>query len=117
MNGSPRERMQDLIGSLKTLAADTRELIAQSTGPAGERLSQARERARETLSALETRVAPLQQAVVERGRYAARVSAEHFREHRWSTVLALGAIALTVAAVCAWQSEASRDLEDNDGPQ
>lgn len=117
MNDSPRQRMQQLMSSLSTLAADTRELIAQTTGPASERLSQARERARDTLSALETRLSPVQQAIAERSRYAARVSAEHFREHRWSSVLTVAAIALAVAAVVAWQNESASDAEDFDEPQ
>ena len=117
MTGSPREHMERLIGSVKTLAADTRELIAQTAGHPGERLSHARERVRQTLSAVESRVEPLQHAVAERARYAAQLSAEHFRQHRWSTLAALAAIALAVAAVCAWQSESARQDEERDVPR
>jgi hypothetical protein len=63
---------------------------------------------------MEERMGPLQHAIAEHGRYAAHVSAEHLRAHRWSTVWAIAAIAFATAAVLAWQNESR--VEDSIGP-
>jgi ElaB/YqjD/DUF883 family membrane-anchored ribosome-binding protein len=103
--------MQNLISDVKVLASDTRELLRQSAGQSGEQLAKLRDRTRGALSAVEERLGPLQQAVAERGRYAAEVSAEHLRVHRWSTLAAIAAIAFATAAVLAWQNESRADEE------
>ena len=101
--------MQNLIADIKVLSADTRELLRQTTGQSGEQLAHLRARTRDALSAVEERLAPIQHALAERGRYAAQVSAEHLRAHRWSTLAAIAAIAFATAAVLAWQNESRRD--------
>lgn len=105
--------MRNLVADIKLLAGDTRELLRQATGPSGEQFAKVRERTRDTLASVEERLGPLQQKLAEQGRYAAQVSAEHLRAHRWSTVAAVAAIGFAIAAVIAWQNEAPTD----DGPE
>lgn len=105
---------QNLIEDVKVLSADTRELLRQTAEQSGEHLARVRDRARETLSAVEARLSPLQQALAERGRYAARISAQHVREHPLSTLAAAAAIGLVIAAVFAWNSESQRERRPRD---
>jgi ElaB/YqjD/DUF883 family membrane-anchored ribosome-binding protein len=111
---SVREAMQNLVTDMKVLAADTRELLRQTTGLSGEQFGRLRARTRETLSAVEERLGPLQERITEGGRYAAQVSADHLRAHRWSTLAAIAAIGFAVAAIIAWQNEMPGD--DNPEP-
>jgi ElaB/YqjD/DUF883 family membrane-anchored ribosome-binding protein len=101
--------LQKLLEDMKVLASDTRELLRQTTGQSGEQFTTLRERARDTLSGIEQRLGPMQEKLAEQGRYAAQVSAEHLRVHRWSTIVGVAAIALAVAAVLAWQNETPKD--------
>ena len=104
--------MQNLLADMKVLAGDTRELLRQTTGSSGEQFARLRERTRDTLAAVEQRLGPLQQRVAEHGRYAAEVSAEHLRVHRWSTLAAVIAIGFAIAAVVAWQNESERPADE-----
>jgi ElaB/YqjD/DUF883 family membrane-anchored ribosome-binding protein len=97
--------MQNLLADIKVLAGDTRELLRATTGLSGEQFGSLRERTRDTLAAVDQHLGPLQQKLAEHGRYAAQVSAEHLRVHRWSTLAAVAAIGFAVAAVLAWQNE------------
>ena len=108
-NDGVARAMRNLVGDMKVLAGDTRELLRQTAGQSGEQFARLRERTRDTLSAVEQRLGPLQHRLAERGRYAAQMSAEHLRAHRWSTLAAAAAIAFAVAAVIAWQNETTRD--------
>jgi ElaB/YqjD/DUF883 family membrane-anchored ribosome-binding protein len=101
--------MRNLIADMKVLASDTRELLRQTTGQSGEQFARLRERTRDTLTAVEQRLGPLQQKLAEQGRYAAKVSAEHVRVHPWSTLAAVAAIGFAIAAVLAWQNETPTD--------
>ena len=106
---SVRRAMRNLLADMKVLAGDTRELLRQTTGQSGEQFARLRERTRDTLTAVEERLGPLQQRLAERGRYAAQVSAENLRVHRWSTLAAVAAIGFAIAAVLAWQNETPSD--------
>jgi ElaB/YqjD/DUF883 family membrane-anchored ribosome-binding protein len=101
--------MRNLVADMKLLASDTGELLRQTTGQSGEQFARLRERTRATLTAVEQRLAPLQEKLAEQGRYAAHVSAEHLRVHRWSTLAAVAAIGFAIAAVLAWQNETPPD--------
>jgi ElaB/YqjD/DUF883 family membrane-anchored ribosome-binding protein len=107
------DAMRNLMADMKLLANDTRDLLRQTAGPAGEQFARVRERTRDTLATVEERLGPLQQKLAEQGRYAARASAEHLRVHRWSTLAAVAAIGFVIAAVLAWQSETAMD----EGPE
>jgi ElaB/YqjD/DUF883 family membrane-anchored ribosome-binding protein len=98
--------MRNLVADMKVLAEDTRELLRQTAGQSGEQFARLRDRTRDTLSGVEQRLGPLQQKLAEQGRYAAEVSAEHLRVHRWSTIAAVAALGFAIAAVIAWQNEA-----------
>ena len=101
--------MQKLLADMKLLASDTRELLRHTTGQSGEQFARLRERTRDALAAVEQRLGPVQQRLAEHGRYAAQVSAEHLRAHRWSTLAAVAAIGFAIAAVLAWQNETPTD--------
>ena len=101
--------VQNLVADFRVLANDTRELLQQTTGQSGEQFAKLRERTRATLAAVEQHLGPLQQRLAEHGRYAAEVSAEHLRVHRWSSLAAVAAIAFAIAAVLAWQNERPTD--------
>ena len=104
-----KRAMRNLMADVKVLASDTRELLRQTTNQSGEQFARLRERTRDTLTAVEQRLGPLQQKLAERGRYAAQVSAEHMRAHRWSTLATVAAIGFAIAAVLAWQNETPPD--------
>jgi ElaB/YqjD/DUF883 family membrane-anchored ribosome-binding protein len=108
-NEPAKRAMRNLMADVKVLASDTRELLRQTTNQSGEQFARLRERTRDTLSAVEQRLGPLQQKLAEGGRYAAQVSAEHLRAHRWSTLATVAAVAFAIAAVLAWQSETAHD--------
>ena len=110
-NESVKRAMRNLLADMKVLASDTRELLRQTTNQSGEQFARLRERTRDTLTAVEQRLGPLQQKLAEHGRYAAQVSAEHLRAHRWSTLATVAAIGFAIAAVLAWQSETPPDDE------
>lgn len=97
--------LQNLLADMKVLASDTRELLRQTAGQSGEQFTRLRERARDTLSGVEQHLGPLQHRLAEHGRYAAEMSAEHLRAHRWSTIATVAAVGFAVAAVLAWKSE------------
>ena len=101
--------LQKLLSDMKVLASDTRELLRHSTGLSGEQFTRLRDRTRDTLEGIEQRLGPMQDRLAEHGRYAAQVATEHLRVHRWSSVAAVAAVGLAVAAVLAWQNEASSD--------
>jgi ElaB/YqjD/DUF883 family membrane-anchored ribosome-binding protein len=101
--------LHNLLADIKVLAGDTRELLRETAGLSGDQFTKLRERTRETVSGVEQHLGPLQQKLVEHGRYAAQVSAEHLRAHRWSTIAAVAAIGFAIAAVVAWQNEAEID--------
>ena len=106
--------MQNLIDHVKVLSADARELLRQSAGQTGEQLARLREKTAQSLSALDSRLAPLQHAITERGRVVVQASTRHVRQHPFSTLAAAGALVLAIAAVLAWQSEARRDDDMGD---
>ena len=106
--------MHNLVEHVKVLSADTRELLRQSAGQTGEQLGRLRDRTLQSLSALETRLGPLQQVVSERARFAFDASTQHVRRHPLSTIAAAGAIILAVTAVLAWQNEQSRDQSSDE---
>ena len=108
-NESVKRAMRNLIADMKVLASDTRELLRQTTGQSGEQFARLRERTRDTLTAVEQRLGPLQQRLAEHGRHAAQVSVEHLRAHRWSTLATVAAIGFAIAAVLAWQNETPPD--------
>ena len=106
---SVKRAMRNLVADMKVLASDTRELLRQTAGQSGEQFARLRERTRDTLTAVEERLGPLQHRLAEHGRYAAHVSAEHLRVHRWSTLATVAAIGFAIAAVLAWQNETPPD--------
>lgn len=101
--------VQNLLADFKVLASDTRELLRQTTGQSGEQFAKLGERTRDTLAAVEQHLGPLQKRLAEHGRYAAEVSAEHLRVHRWSSLAAVAAIGFAIAAVLAWRNERPTD--------
>jgi ElaB/YqjD/DUF883 family membrane-anchored ribosome-binding protein len=107
--------LQNLLSDIKVLASDTRELLRQTAGPVTEQLARVRERTQDALAGMEQYVGPLQEKLAEHGRYAAGVSAEHLRVHRWSSLAAVAAIGFAIAAVLAWRNETPFD--DHTGRQ
>jgi ElaB/YqjD/DUF883 family membrane-anchored ribosome-binding protein len=106
--------MQNLVEDVKMLSSDMRELLHQTTAQSSDQLSNLRRRAHDTLAGVEARIGPLQEALTERARYAARMSMQHVRAHPWSTLAGAAALALAVAAVFAWQNEAGNDGAPDD---
>lgn len=115
-NNEPIGRaLQNLLADIKALASDARELLGVTAGQSGERFARVRERTRDALAGVEQHVGPLQEKLTEHGRHVADVSTEHLRAHRWSSIAAIAAIGLTIAAVIAWQNETSPEQEVSPG--
>ena len=106
--------LHKLIDHVRVLSADTRELLSHTADQSGEQLARVRSRIRERGAAIEARLAPLQRALAEQGRYAVAVSAQQVRQHPWSTRAAAGAFALAIVAIVAWHCEA-QDSNGVDG--
>jgi ElaB/YqjD/DUF883 family membrane-anchored ribosome-binding protein len=81
-----------LAEDLHTLVSDAEELLRATAGNAGEKATEARERAEETLRALRGRLASAQREV--RGR--ARAVDGYVQDNPWTAIAMVGGVALLV---------------------
>jgi ElaB/YqjD/DUF883 family membrane-anchored ribosome-binding protein len=75
-----------LVGDLKTLIADSEELLRASAGQAGEKISAARERIQASLATAKVKLGEAEQAAIEQAKKAARATDEYVQDNPWRAV-------------------------------
>jgi ElaB/YqjD/DUF883 family membrane-anchored ribosome-binding protein len=84
-----------LADDLQTLVSDAEELLRATAGTAGEKASEARERAEESLRAVRSRLASVERDL--KGR--ARVVGDYVEDNPWQAIAVVGGIALILGLV------------------
>ena len=84
-----------LADDLQTLVSDAEELLRATANSAGDKASEARERAEESLRAVRSRLASVERDL--RGR--ARVVGEYVEDNPWQAIAVVGGIALILGLV------------------
>ena len=77
---------EKLMQDLRMVVADAEELLRATAGQAGEKVSAARERIQETLTAAKVRLAAAQEAVADKARQAANATDEYVHDNPWKAV-------------------------------
>jgi ElaB/YqjD/DUF883 family membrane-anchored ribosome-binding protein len=87
-----------LMADLRVLAADMEQLLAATASQTGRRAAAARATARESLAAIRTRVAGLQDVARERSHAAVRATDAYAHDNPWQ-LMAIGAAAGLAAGI------------------
>jgi ElaB/YqjD/DUF883 family membrane-anchored ribosome-binding protein len=87
-----------LMADLRILAADMEQLLAATASQTGRRAAAARATAKESLAAIRTRVAGLQDVARERSHAAARAADAYAHDSPWQ-LMAIGAAAGLAAGI------------------
>ncbi len=87
---------EKLMQDLQLVVADAEELLRATAGQAGDKVSAARERIEESLSAAKQRLAVTQEAMLEKTREAARVTDEYVHDNPWRAVGIAAGVGLVV---------------------
>ena len=77
---------EKLMQDLRMVVADAEELLRATAGQAGEKVSAARERIQENLTAAKVRLAAAQEAVADKARQAANATDEYVHDNPWKAV-------------------------------
>jgi len=81
-----------LADDLQTLVSDAEELLRATAGAAGEKASEARERAEESLRAVRGRLRSVERDLTGR----ARAVGEYVEDNPWTAIAVAGGIALVI---------------------
>ncbi|MDP2694497.1 MAG: DUF883 family protein [Gallionella sp.] len=87
---------EKLMQDLRIVVADAEDLLRATAGQAGEKVSAARERIQENLTAAKQRLAAAQDAVVASTREAAKVTDEYVHENPWKAVGIAAGVGLVI---------------------
>lgn len=85
-----------LMGDLRAVLEDAESLLTATAGQAGERVQQARERAKETVRAARERLADSQEDLTRRAREAAKDADKYVRDNPWQAVGIAAGVALII---------------------
>lgn len=77
---------EKLMQDFRVVVADAEELLRATAGLAGEKVSAARERIQENLSAAKVRLSAAEEAVIAKTKQAARATDEYVHENPWKAV-------------------------------
>jgi ElaB/YqjD/DUF883 family membrane-anchored ribosome-binding protein len=90
-NDYPSNGKEKLISDMKALVSDIEEILRATTGLAGDRVGELRERIAERLRDAKLRIADAEEIVVDRTKAAARATDEYVNENPWrATGIAAG---------------------------
>jgi ElaB/YqjD/DUF883 family membrane-anchored ribosome-binding protein len=92
---------QQLLSDLKTVVADSEELLKATAGAVDERASAARARVQESLRAAKGKIEQLDSEVLDRLNEAAKATDEYVHEHPWGAVGIAAAAGLLVGVLIA----------------
>ncbi|MBI2294606.1 MAG: DUF883 domain-containing protein [Betaproteobacteria bacterium] len=81
-----------LVQDLKIVISDAEELLRATASQAGEKVAAAREKVQDSLHRAKAKLSETEEALLDRGKLAARATDEYVREHPWRAVgIAAGA--------------------------
>ena len=75
-----------LVADVKTLIADSEELLRASAGQAGEKITAARERIQASLATAKVKLGDAERAALEQAKKAAKVTDEYVQDNPWRAV-------------------------------
>lgn len=84
-----------LADDLQALVSDAEELLRATAGAAGEKASEARDRAEESLRAVRSRLKSVERDMAGR----ARVVGEYVEDNPWKAIAVAGAVALVIGVI------------------
>jgi ElaB/YqjD/DUF883 family membrane-anchored ribosome-binding protein len=86
-----------LADDLQALVSDAEELLRATAGVAGDKASEARDRAEESLRAVRSRLRSVQRDMTGR----ARVVGEYVEDNPWTAIAVAGGVALIIGLLMA----------------
>jgi ElaB/YqjD/DUF883 family membrane-anchored ribosome-binding protein len=90
-----------LMTDIKAVVADAEELLKATASQTGERITQARAKAEESLSKAKVRLADAQAATVEHAKAAAKATDDYVHENPWRAVSVAAVAGLLLGALIA----------------
>ncbi len=87
---------EKLMHDMRAVVSDAEELLRATAGQAGEKVAAARERIQANLAVAKDRLAEAEHAVVEKTKYAAKVTDEYVHENPWKSVGVAAAVGVVV---------------------
>lgn len=87
---------EKLAQDLKIVIADAEELLRATASQAGEKVSVARDRIQESLRQAKIKLAEVEDALLDKGKQAARATDEYVHDHPWKAVGIAAGIGLLV---------------------
>ena len=87
---------EKLMQDLRVVVSDAEELLRATAGQAGDKISAARERIQENLSAAKDHIMVAEQAAVAKAKQAAKVTDEYVHENPWRAVGIAAGVGLVV---------------------
>jgi len=75
-----------LAQDLKIVVSDLEELLRATASQAGEKVAAVREKVQENLQRYKVKLAEAEDAMIDRGKQAARVTDEYVHDHPWHAV-------------------------------
>jgi ElaB/YqjD/DUF883 family membrane-anchored ribosome-binding protein len=88
-----------LMSDLRSVLEDAEALLTATAGQAGERIQEARERAKETVRVARERLSDAQDEVTKRAREAARDADKYVRHHPWQAVGIAAGVAFIIGVL------------------
>lgn len=85
-----------LAQDLKIVIADAEELLRATANQAGEKVSAARERIQDSLRHAKVKLAEVEEAILDKGKQAARATDEYVHDHPWRAVGIAAGIGLLI---------------------
>jgi ElaB/YqjD/DUF883 family membrane-anchored ribosome-binding protein len=80
---TPKEK---LAADLRSVVADTEELLKATAGQAGEKVNAVRSRLEQSVGAVKARIGELEAAAVEKARAAAKATDVYVHENPWPAI-------------------------------
>jgi len=96
MNNDSTVTKDKLVQDLRLVVADAEELLRATASQAGEKVSAVRERVQESLHRAKLKLADAEDALLDRGRQAARVTDEYVHDNPWKAVGIAAGIGLVI---------------------
>ena len=90
---------EKLVSDLKVVIADTEELLRATTGVAGEKVGELRERLVLRLRDAKERIIDLEHAVIDKTKAAARATDDFVHEEPWKAVGVAAALGLALGVL------------------
>jgi len=85
-----------LMGDLRAVLEDAESLLTATAGQAGERIQEARDRAKETVRAARERLGETQEEITRRAREAAKDADKYVHDNPWQAVGIAAGVAFVI---------------------